>query len=133
MVPLNSNITKATPKLAPASIPRILGPAKGLRNSVCNIRPHVLSDIPQSKAVSIWGTRLSRMIYDHCGCSATCPPSRIRTTSATGILSDPHNRLATAKSSMATIKSTMITLCLIPRDKNKLFSLEYQVPDAKSE
>ena len=39
ILPPPSNITKATPRLAPVLIPNIEGPASGLLKTVCNINP----------------------------------------------------------------------------------------------
>ena len=45
------SMTSATPRLAPELIPKIDGPARGLLNTVCSIRPQAASDAPQSIAV----------------------------------------------------------------------------------
>ena len=50
--PPKNNITKATPKLAPELIPKIDGPANGLLNAVCNIKPETAKAAPAKNAVT---------------------------------------------------------------------------------
>lgn len=61
-VPPNNNITKATPKLAPESMPKIEGPAKGFAKRVCNNKPDTASAAPANKAVTACGKRVCQ--YD---------------------------------------------------------------------
>ena len=49
-LPPKSNVTKATARLAPLVIPKMEGPAKGLRKAVCKSNPATESDAPQSIA-----------------------------------------------------------------------------------
>ena len=63
ILPPPSNITKATPRLAPVLIPNIEGPASGLRNTVCICRPLTDSPAPATNAVNAWGTRDFQMIF----------------------------------------------------------------------
>ena len=51
MLPPNSSITNATPKLAPELMPKIDGPANGFLKAVCSINPQTASALPQSNAV----------------------------------------------------------------------------------
>ena len=60
MLPPNSSMTKATPRLAPALMPRMDGPASGFLKAVCNISPQTANAPPQSSAVSAWGKRDSQ-------------------------------------------------------------------------
>ena len=55
-------MTKATPRLAPESIPSTDGPASGLLNTVCNIRPETASAAPDSRATTAFGKRDSSTI-----------------------------------------------------------------------
>ena len=48
ILPPPSNITKATPRLAPVLIPNIEGPASGLLKTVCNINPETAKAAPHS-------------------------------------------------------------------------------------
>ncbi len=50
-IPFIAIITIATPRLAPEVIPKIEGPANGLSNAVCNIRPDTAKPAPASRAV----------------------------------------------------------------------------------
>ena len=100
MLPPNSNMTKATPRLAPALMPRMDGPASGFLKAVCNISPQTANAPPQSSAVSAWGKRDSQRMKLQLAFSPS-PPSRIRKTSAGGIETDPTSRLP-AKSNKIT-------------------------------
>ena len=62
ITPPKQSITKATPKLAPVSMPKIEGPANGLLNEVCNKSPLTARAAPASKAVTVCGTRDSHTI-----------------------------------------------------------------------
>lgn len=92
MLPPNSSMTKATPRLAPALMPRMDGPASGFLKAVCNISPQTANAPPQSSAVSAWGKRDSQRMKLQLAFSPS-PPSRIRKTSAGGIETDPTSRL----------------------------------------
>ena len=50
VLPPKSNVIKATARLAPLVIPKMEGPAKGLRKAVCKSNPATESDAPQSIA-----------------------------------------------------------------------------------
>ncbi len=50
-VPPKAIMTIATPRLAPDVIPRIDGPASGLSNAVCSIRPETANPAPAKSAV----------------------------------------------------------------------------------
>ena len=105
ILPPKASITKATPKLAPASMPKIEGPANGFFRAVCNIKPHTANEPPQSKAVSACGKRLCQIINRQLVFSGSSPKS-MRTTSPTGMDTDPTSRLA-ANNSMITTVNTM--------------------------
>ena len=92
MLPPSSSITRATPRPAPLLIPKMLGPASGLRKAVCSISPATASAPPQSMAVMACGSRDSNTINRQEALSPSSP-SRIRSTSAAGILMDPSVRL----------------------------------------
>ena len=61
-LPPSNSMTKATPSPAPLLMPKMLGPASGLRNAVCNSRPLTASEPPQKSAVMACGRRDSRTI-----------------------------------------------------------------------
>ena len=103
ILPPKSNITSATPKPAPLLIPKILGPAKGLRKAVCSISPLTASAPPQSIAVMACGSRDSRTMYCQEG-FALSSPSRILTTSAAGILIDPMSRFSANSTTISRLK-----------------------------
>lgn len=100
MLPPNSSITNATPRLAPEFMPRIDGPANGFLNAVCNISPHTASALPQSNAVNAWGNRDSHTIKLQLAFSPS-PPVRIWKTWGTGIATDPTSRLAMNSNTIA--------------------------------
>ena len=50
------SMRSATPKLAPALIPKTKGPAKGFRNSVCMSKPLTPRPLPTSRAVNAFGS-----------------------------------------------------------------------------
>ena len=91
MLPPKSSITRATPSPAPLLIPKMLGPARGLRKAVCSISPLTASAPPQSTAVIACGSRDSSMINRHEG-FAVSSPANMPITSPTGILTDPITR-----------------------------------------
>ena len=93
ILPPKRSMTKATPRPAPLLIPKILGPAKGLRKAVCNISPLTANAPPQRVAVMACGSRDSRMMKRHEGL-ALSSPIRMLTTSPTGILTDPITRFS---------------------------------------
>ena len=64
--PIN-NMTKATPNPAPLLIPKMPGPAKGLRKAVCNNRPHTAKEAPDRSAVKACGSRESIIMKCHEG------------------------------------------------------------------
>ena len=90
-VPPNNNITKATPKLAPESMPKIEGPAKGFAKRVCNNNPDTASAAPANKAVTACGKRVCNTIKAQEVFSASSP-IRIRTTARKGISTEPIKR-----------------------------------------
>ena len=62
MLPPKKSITSATPSPAPPVMPKMPGPAKGLRKAVCSSRPHTAKEEPVSNAVKACGSRDSMMI-----------------------------------------------------------------------
>ena len=100
ILPPKSSITSATPRPAPLLMPKMLGPARGLRKAVCSISPLTANAPPQSMAVMACGSRDSRMINRQEG-FAVSSPNRMLNTSEAGILMDPITRLR--------MKSTMIS------------------------
>ena len=62
MLPPMSSITNATPREAPLLMPKMDGPANGLRKAVCSISPLTDSEAPQSMAVMACGNLLSSTI-----------------------------------------------------------------------
>ena len=91
MLPPSNNMTRATPRPAPLLIPKILGPARGLRKAVCSISPLTASALPQSIAVIACGRRDSSTIYRQ-EALLVSSPRRILNTSPAGILIDPITR-----------------------------------------
>ena len=65
ILPPRSNITSATPRLAPLLIPKIDGPASGFLNAVCSNRPLTASAPPHKTAVMACGKRVCSMMYSH--------------------------------------------------------------------
>ena len=87
--PCNPITTKATPKLAPALIPRICGPANGFLNKVCMSKPLIDKNAPQSNAPNALGNLDSRIMS--CQLCFSCSPlNKIFTTSEKGISIDPR-------------------------------------------
>ena len=86
--PPKSSNTIAAPSPAPALMPSTSGPAKGLLNAVCSIRPAAANAAPDNNAVSAWGRRDSRMIYPHDAFSGS-PPKRMLMTSPMGMCTEP--------------------------------------------
>ena len=109
MLPPRSNITKATPRPAPLLMPKMLGPAKGLRNAVCSISPLTANAPPQRMAVMAWGNRDSRMMKRQEGL-ALSSPIRIVTTSPMGILTDPITRFSAKRITIASTSMRIIFL-----------------------
>ena len=64
--PINS-MTKATPNPAPLLIPKMPGPAKGLRKAVCNNKPHTAKEAPDRRAVKACGSLESMIMKCHEG------------------------------------------------------------------
>ena len=90
--PPRKSMTRATPKPAPLLIPKMLGPASGLRKAVCSMSPLTANAAPQSVAVIAWGNRDWRMINCHDAFELSSP-KRMFITSGTGIATEPRNRL----------------------------------------
>ena len=63
ILPPNSSITNATPRLAPLLIPKIDGPASGLQNAVCKSNPLTAKAPPHNIAVKACGRRVSNIMY----------------------------------------------------------------------
>ena len=76
ITPPPSNITMATPRLAPESIPNMEGPANGLLNEVCSSRPEQARAAPHRVAVTACGKRESKIMNRQLSRSGV-PPNRI--------------------------------------------------------
>ena len=72
-VPPAMSMTIATPKEAPLVIPRMEGPARGLRKDVWSISPEAASEAPQRMAVIACGRRDSSTMYRHDSFSVSSP------------------------------------------------------------
>ena len=100
MLPPKNITTMATPRLAPLSMPRMDGPARGLRNDVCSKSPQVANAAPAKVAVSICGMRLCQMMYDQDECPSISSPKSMLAMSLAGMSTAPHKMLATIRHSM---------------------------------
>ena len=116
-VPPRNRRTMATPRLAPASMPRMDGPARGLRKAVCRSRPQVPNAAPVSRAVSICGNRPWRTIMLQAGCPSTSPPQTICQTSRTGMSSEPHNIFAIARTARPMVRNRSCPLPPSPKER----------------
>ena len=96
-VPPAISMTIATPREAPFVMPRMEGPARGLRKDVWSNNPLTASDAPQRIAVMACGSRDSSTMKRHDSFSAS-PPVMIVHTSAAGMLTEPKSRLPTNSS-----------------------------------
>ena len=120
-VPPSRSSTMATPRFAPESMPRIDGPARGLRKAVCKSKPQVPRAVPVSKAVSIWGTRPCITMMLHAGCPSISFPQRICHTSFIGMSSEPHSTFAMERSTIKTASSFNLYLSFIFLASSYLF------------
>ena len=93
MLPPKANNTNATPKLAPASMPKMEGPAKGFFNAVCNIKPQTAKEAPHNNAVNACGKRLCQIMNRQLALPASSP-MRMRNTSLAGMETDPTSKFA---------------------------------------
>lgn len=59
MLKTDNIVSSATPRLAPELTPSVYGPAKGLRKSVCMIRPETDNAAPAKMAVKAFGKRMA--------------------------------------------------------------------------
>ena len=85
--------TNATPKLAPAVMPRTDGPANGFRKRVCICKPATPSAPPTKRAVMALGSLILRIMPSQARFS--CPPDqRVSRISAKGIFTEPSSRLS---------------------------------------
>lgn len=105
-LPPNNSMTSATPRPAPLVMPKMDGPASGLRKAVCSNKPLTASALPLSSAVSACGKRFSNTIKCHESFADPSPVS-MRQTSDTGILTDPVIRFKTNRSRMAAASKTI--------------------------
>lgn len=103
ILPPPSNITKATPRLAPVLIPNIEGPASGLLKTVCNINPETAKAAPHSKAVIPCGIRDSSKMNRQLSRSTACP-HKISHTAPAGIRTEPTHKFAANNRRINTIK-----------------------------
>ena len=101
--PPRKSMTRATPRPAPLLMPKMLGPARGLRKAVCSIRPLTASEAPQKTAVMACGRRDCRTM----NCQelfSEVSPIKIRNTSLAGIETDPSNKFSTKSSRISAPK-----------------------------
>jgi hypothetical protein len=91
-----ASITAATPKLAPAVIPRTDGPANGFLKSVCICKPATDSALPAKIAVIALGNLIFRIMLEKPWLSDV--PNKEAQTSDRGIVTEPK--------AMSSIKST---------------------------
>ena len=83
----------ATPKLAPASIPRTEGPARGLLNIDWSNRPLTANEQPAIRAVMACGKRDSINMIEAVK-SASVVRNKISKISSGAMCTDPKKRLA---------------------------------------
>ena len=98
--PTPSSMTMATPSEAPLVMPKMPGPASGLRKAVCKSSPLTANAAPQSIAVRAAGRRDSiTMKCQDADCGSA--PRSIANTSAAGMLAEPMKRLSTNSTIMS--------------------------------
>ena len=100
MLPPSNSMTSATPKPAPLLMPKMLGPASGLRKAVCSMSPLTASAPPAKSAVTACGRRDSSTMYCHEGFTSSAP-SRMANTSPTGIATEPTTMFSRKSSTMS--------------------------------
>ena len=100
-LPPNNSMTSATPNPAPLLIPKMLGPASGLRKAVCSSSPLTARAPPQSVAVMACGRRDSRMMNCHDALLLSLP-IRMLTISGSGIFTEPTTRLSAKRMMVST-------------------------------
>ena len=118
----------ATPKLAPALIPKMPESAKGFLNTVCNNKPETASAAPVSNAVVACGNRDSITIC----CQAyllTSFPSKISRTAVGGIFTEPIKRLSINRMNIVimTIMQYLIPFPIFGFDNFIFFSLQLYI------
>ena len=96
------SITRATPRLAPLLMPKMEGPASGLRNAVCNSSPLAANAPPQRQAVMACGNRVCRMMYRQLSRS-TSSPRRMWMISPMGIGTAPKMMLRAKSTTMVSV------------------------------
>ena len=74
-----ANITAATPRLAPAVIPKTEGPARGFLKRVCIWRPPTERAAPAKTAVMVLGNLIFRIIASQAEFSVDEPVSILKT------------------------------------------------------
>ena len=90
-LPPNTNINRATPKLAPELIPNTEGPASGFRNKVCICNPPTDKPAPTRIAVMALGSRIFWMMF-RSTLGADSDPHKEAQTSPKAIWTEPNKR-----------------------------------------
>ena len=110
MLPPKASKTSAAPKLAPLFMPKMDGPANGLRNAVCSKSPLTASELPHRMAVMACGKRVCNMMYFHAPLQFALPNMMLK-TSDTGMSTAPNIRFRANAGSKAT---AIIQLSFVP-------------------
>ena len=100
-LPPRNSMTRATPRPAPLLMPKMPGPANGLRKAVCSMSPLTASAPPASVAVSVCGSRDCRMMKRHEGLTSASASKRMRSTSSAGIDTEPTKMLNAKSTAMS--------------------------------
>ena len=115
--PPRASITRATPTLAPLLMPKMPGPASGLRKAVWSSSPLTASELPAIIAVTADGRRVS--VTMKCHVWLLVPrPSIMPSTSDAGMFTAPvvmlranSKAVLTASSSMVRVVRFMVQSC----------------------
>ena len=115
MAPPNTIATSATPKLEPAEIPIIDGPASGLLKIVCIISPATASDAPARNAVANAGKRDSTTMKWFMSSPDTVA-NNVRNTSPGAMATLPHsnpagNIIAIAMARNTIVRAARVIIC----------------------
>ena len=107
--PAKPNTMMATPKLAPALIPRTKGPARGFLNMVCICNPLTDNADPANIAVITLGILIFHIIDSH---SLVEPLKIVLTISENGIFTDPNIISSTKKHNSKSVNVLNINMFL---------------------
>ena len=108
-------MARATPRDAPLEMPKIEGPASGLRKSVCMSQPLSASAMPPVSAVIALGKRDSKMIT--LIFSSDCTPTKLFTTSIVAMLTDPRSISRINSETVTPNSVALITIFFFPKIK----------------